>query len=299
MFRILLLVALLFLCIHAQNVTHGCIDSSTSDYPVEGNYSWYIDWDSHSIWIQQTEGETYIIYFDDNLGNMYQAFGLYKCDTMELYTEQVEEMNEKSPAVLVGCQGAPVLFCPALDGDDAMTLAYDGMNAADGSLDWIPDEYEHFYQCPYWFDYDADMNYPTMATMSFLKNEYCASTDNGFDNGVGSDVVAGSGQKTQTGTDSESERTVSDTTQAILWSLLGVLMLVCLVLAGYFIHKWMHRHIEQVHVGLTNKDIELEREDPTLQKTTFETLDVDQVPIAAAEDGTGVDGNETQQEVNV
>jgi len=64
----------------------------------------------------------------------------------------------------------------------------------------------------------------------------------------------------------------------------------CLVLIGYFIHKWMHRHIEQVHVGLTNKDIELEQEDPTMQKATFETLDVDE---------DGADGNETQQEVNV
>lgn len=294
-----LLPFVLFFCVfHAQEipVTYGCIDSSSSNYPVTGNYSFYLDWESHSIWIQETDGETYIVYFDNNLGNMYQAFGLYKCDTRELYTEQVEEMNEKSPAVLVGCQGAPVLFCPALDSDDALSLI-DGMSAADGSLDWIPDQYQDFYQCPHWFNYDDDMSWPTRASLSFLQNEYCPSTDSGTNNGVNNNVVAGTGQKTQTGTDSQKKKTVSGATLAVLWSLLGVFIAACLVFIGIFIHKWKHRHIEQVHVGLTNKDVELEQEDPTVQQATFETLDVDKIPITTAEDG--IDGNETHQEINV
>jgi len=273
------------------DVTYGCVEESSSRFPVEGNYSWYQDWESHSIWIQQTEGETYIVYFDTSLGNMYQAFGLYKCDSIEQYTEQVEEMNEKSPKVLMYCQGSPVVFCPALDEDDAIALGVDGMNANDGSFDWIPDAYYHFYECPYWFDYEEDMSYPSISSLTFQQKQYCPA-DSGNSN-PGS--KAGAGQKVNTGTDAETKRKIDGTTLAILWTLLGLFIAACLVFIGVFVHKWKHRHVEQVHVNLRNKEVDLE-EDPTMQKGQFDTLDINdnQVPIATAEDG-----HETRQEVAV
>lgn len=292
--QLLLFVATLT-SITAQDVTrYGCVDSSSSSFPVEGNYSWYTDYASHSIWIQQTEGEAYIVYFDTSLGNQYQAFGLYKCDSSDLYTEQVEEMNEKSPAVLMYCQGTPVVFCPALDEADAIALSVDGMNANDGSFDWIPENYTHFYECQHWFDYEEDMSYPSIASLSFQQNEYCPSDTAGSSN-PGAAVVA-PGQKTNTGTDAENKRKIDGTTLAILWTLLGLFIAACLVFIGVFLHKWKHRHVEQVHVNLRNKDVEVE-EDPTIQKGQFATFDDEhQVPIANADD----DGQTTpRQEVAV
>merc|ERR1712217_451512 len=71
-----------------------------------------------SIWIQNSSDEAYIIYFEENLGNMYQAWGLWKCDQAYYYTEYADESSDKYPGNKDGCSGDPVVFCPALGEDD-------------------------------------------------------------------------------------------------------------------------------------------------------------------------------------
>ena len=127
------------------------------------------------------------------------------------------------------------------------------------------------------------MSYPTgQFSLSFEQNEYCAAEE--VDT-LGGSSVAAPGQKVNTGSDSEETRQIDGTTLAILWSLLGVFMVGCLVFIGIYLYKWKHSKVEQVHVNLNSKELDLE-EDPTTVKGTFETLDVNQVPIVAAGDAT-------------
>ena len=111
------------------------------------NYSYYDDAaDGKAIWTQigqlSQSFEAYIFYFEENLGNTYEAWALYKCDLLDYYTDQADESNDKSPATKENCNSDPVLFCPALDDDDANSL-YDGASPSDGELNYdaslVPD----------------------------------------------------------------------------------------------------------------------------------------------------------------
>merc|ERR1712228_626968 len=155
----------------SSNVTsYGCIEASST--VIDGNYTKYADWNNHSIWLKNAMSETYVIYFEKYLGGPYAAFGVYSCESMSTYTDTVDQMIEKSPALVMGCKGTPIIFCPALDADDANSLM-DGMSATDGSLDWI--HIYDFYDCDKWFVYDENENYPTSASLSFVENEWCES----------------------------------------------------------------------------------------------------------------------------
>merc|ERR1712130_375545 len=115
------------------------------------------------------------------------------------------------------------------------------------------------------FDYDADSTYASIASLSFEKNQFCTTAE------IDSGASVGRGQKTNTGTDSETEKKIDSTTLAILWSLLLVFIVACLVFTGVYIYKWKHKHVASVHVNLHSKEVDLE-EDPTVKKGSFGTL---------------------------
>ena len=129
--------------IHARSDHSTKHLSFPSHFNTTQTYSHYIDWDGMSIWIQQTDGEAYIFYFEESLGNEYEAWGLYKCDLASYYMDQADESSDKSPATKEGCQGDPVVFCPALDDDDANSLG-DGQSPSDGTLDYDASAVPHF-----------------------------------------------------------------------------------------------------------------------------------------------------------
>merc|ERR1712228_161296 len=210
----------------SSNVTsYGCIEASST--VIDGNYTKYADWNNHSIWLKNAMSETYVIYFENNLGGQYMggpyaAFGVYSCESMSTYTDTVDQMIEKSPALVMGCKGTPIIFCPALDTDDANSLM-DGMSATDGSLDWI--HIYDFYDCDKWFVYDENENYPTSASLSFVENEWCESEEN--DDANNNDLVI----------------------------VVAIFVIFCIAAIAYFGYKWMkEKKVEETkdsRVGLT------------------------------------------------
>jgi len=237
-------------------VTYGCIDSSSiSD--IEGNYTQYLVWNNHSIWIQQVEsGAAYVIYFSETIGNSeYQGFGIYLCDSAKVYIDTVEQMSQKSPENLMsdagGCAGVPDIFCPALDVDDASTLM-DGMGASDGSLDWI--YIKHFYSCiGGWFDYNENENYPTTASLSFIQSTWCEQDTNN-DGSIGGGNVK-PGDKTNIGTTTEEKPKMSSTAKGILWTCVTIFILFCIAAISYFVYKHRQKKLESAeqNVGLTDE----------------------------------------------
>ena len=179
---------------------------------------------------------------------MYEAFGIFKCDTAEIYMDTVEQMTVKSPTGVMGCVGAPTVFCPALDNDDATSLK-DGMGASDGSLDWL--YIRDFYSCNVWFNY-IDEQYPTSyATVTFAQNTWCASSSSGTDNGP----TPGAGGTTHVGEDSKKKARMSGTALAILWTSVAVFIVICIVAISYFVYKWRQKKVlsKEQNVGLTEE----------------------------------------------
>lgn len=213
-----------------------------------------MDWNSHSIWIQQvTSGEAYVIYFEESIGNSeYQGFGVYSCNSAQLYMNSVEEMSEKSPEGLMDCSGVPDIFCPALGVDDASSLM-DGMGPSDGSLDWI--YIKDFYSCVGgWFNYDENQNYPTTATLSFTQNSWCEQETNSNDNDNNNGNVT-PGDKTNIGTKNEEKAKMSSTGKAILWICITIFILFCIGAISYFVYKHRQKKLQSAeqNVGLTEE----------------------------------------------
>mmetsp|Transcript_45675 Transcript_45675/g.73101 ORF Transcript_45675/g.73101 Transcript_45675/m.73101 type:complete len:287 (-) Transcript_45675:121-981(-) len=255
-----LILGLYCVAVHAQTTTStstpatfGCLDESSSS-KVTGNYSKYTDWKNHSIWIKDTIGETYVVYFDDSIGaNSWKGFGFYKCTSARDYTDAIDQMTEKSPVGVMNCEGIPTIFCPSLSEDDATSLS-DGMGTTDGSLDWI--YIEHFYDCQYWYNYDEGTMYPSPATMSFEADTVCVSSDGNSDNNDDNDVIT-PGDKTHTQTDADAKAKMSSSQAAILWSILSIFILICIAAISYFVYRWREKQRTQQsseqNVGLTNE----------------------------------------------
>jgi len=231
------------------NYTALCIDDTSSSFDVEGDYHFYTTYGDYaqSIWIQQTSGEAYIIYFDEALGNEYQAWGFYKCDLASYYREFADESTDKSPATKEGCQGEPVLFCPALDDDDANSLG-DGQSPADGTLDYNPADFTHFYECSNWFAYENGMSYPSGELLSWTLWYQCDDDDGNSNNGGG---VVGPGEKTDNGSDAVEESKMSSGAKAVLWIILSIFIVACVVFIVYFAYHWKQKHDAELGQSMT------------------------------------------------
>eukprot|EP01083_Nonionella_stella_P051000 135453_1 len=153
----------------------------------------------------------------------------------------------------MGCEGTPILFCPTLNEADSETLI-DGMNAADGKLDWLDKNMTDFYNCTHWFVYNEETNYPSTAILSFDENIWCKSDIN--DNNTPDNVIPGG--KYDPISDTQKTNRMSDTALTILWSILGVFILLCIAAIIYFIVKWKQKKMlkesnNDSTVGLTQE----------------------------------------------
>jgi len=238
-----------------------CIEDTSSIFSVEGNYSYYTTGSTGSIYIQQTLGQAYIFYFDYSLGNTYEAWGLYSCQSADTYIDQAEDATDKSPATKEDCNSDPVMFCPALDDDDANSL-YDGASPADGELNYDADAFPDFYSCTNWFAYESDANYPTSETLE-LKNSthvsYCISVSSGNNNNGGGSGPT-TGERTDNGSDSESANRMSSGAKAVLWVILSIFIVACVAAACYFGYHWYQKHHMELRQSMTKDQGDLQAE---------------------------------------
>jgi len=233
-----------------------CVDDTSAVFPVLGNYSHYDDSDGFSIYIQQTLGEAYIFYFEENLGNTYEAWGLYSCQSAFTYEDQADDATDKSPATKENCNSDPVMFCPALDDDDANSL-YDGASPSDGELNYDASAFPHFYNCSNWFAYESDANYPTGKTLTWKLNDICYSdSDNSNNNNNGGSV--GPGERTDNASDSESANSMSSGAKAVLWIILSLFIVACVAAACYFGYHWYQKHQTELRQSMTKNQGDIE-----------------------------------------
>merc|ERR1719295_1720242 len=174
--------------------------------------------------------------------------------------DYADESSDKSPATKDVCNSDPVLFCPALDDDDANSL-YDGASPADGELNYDATAFPHFYACTNWFAYESDANYPTSKTLEYdltwdggntnwdTLGECSSSSNGGNNNNNNGGGVPG--DNVNIGSDTEEESSISSGAKTTLWVILSLFMVACVAAAGYFGYHWYMKHQTELGQSMT------------------------------------------------
>ena len=103
------------------------------------------------------------------------------------------------------------------------------------------------YDCTNWFAYESDANYPTRVTLEWNTNptfntSECFVSSSNNNNGGNSGGNVQTGDRTETGTDSESKNQMSSGAKAVLWIILSIFMVLCVAAACYFAYHWKQKH---------------------------------------------------------
>ena len=197
------------------------------------------DCNSHSVWIQDSSVDSYVIYFTTALTSTLEGFGFYKCNSKDDYLTQIDLDNCESPAGILGCSGAPKIYCPTLIEDD-ISYMMDG-GGADTNLEFL--DIADFYNCSHWFEWDDSSNYDSTTQITFNSpNTWCESTSSS--NSDSNNNVTPGEHSNPSGDTSDDSNKMDSKQKAILWIFITIFMIICISVIALVGYRWRKKKLQ-------------------------------------------------------